>query len=106
MAVGAVADEAGKFKIALPAHFTETPEFDHWRWVDFWYPLEHVVIFKRGVYTSALSHLAKYARQVAGAQAIPQPAIELRPRSRRPQRRGPRRGPEAAVHGRDESGAG
>jgi putative (di)nucleoside polyphosphate hydrolase len=26
-----------------------TPEFDLWRWVDFWYPLDHVVSFKRGV---------------------------------------------------------
>ena len=50
---------------------TEKPEFDHWRWVDFWYPLEHVVTFKRGVYMSALRHLAPFARQVAGGQAIP-----------------------------------
>jgi len=89
----------------LRLDLTETPEFDHWRWVDFWYPLEHVVMFKRGVYTSALSHLAKYARQVAGAQAIPQAAIETRPRSRRPQRRSTRRPPDAAACGRDD-GAG
>jgi len=47
------------------------PEFDHWRWVDFWYPLEHVVMFKRGVYARALRHLAPIAREVAGAGAIP-----------------------------------
>ena len=40
---------------------TETPEFDHWRWVDFWYPVEHVVSFKRGVYARALRHLAPLA---------------------------------------------
>jgi len=49
----------------------ETPEFDHWRWVDFWYPLEHVVMFKRGVYARALRHLAPIAREVAGAAAVP-----------------------------------
>ena len=53
---------------------TETPEFDHWRWVDFWYPVEHVVTFKRGVYASALKHLAPHARAVAGSQAVPLPA--------------------------------
>ena len=55
----------------LRLDMTEKPEFDHWRWVDFWYPLEHVVMFKRGVYTSALRHLAPFARQIAGALAVP-----------------------------------
>jgi len=39
--------------------------------LDFWYPLEHVVMFKRGVYARALRHLAPLAREVAGAGAIP-----------------------------------
>lgn len=52
---------------------TEKPEFDDWRWVDFWYPQEHVVAFKRGVYTRALTHLAPLARAVAGADAVPVP---------------------------------
>ena len=30
------------------------PEFDHWRWVDYWHPLKEVVSFKRDVYQSAL----------------------------------------------------
>jgi putative (di)nucleoside polyphosphate hydrolase len=55
----------------LRLDLTESPEFDHWRWVDFWYPLEHVVIFKRRVYARALGHLATFARSVAGPQAIP-----------------------------------
>ncbi len=33
---------------------TEQPEFDIWRWVDFWYPASHVVNFKRDVYQRAL----------------------------------------------------
>lgn len=61
---------------------TDRPEFDLWRWVDFWYPLEHVVNFKRMVYTHALHHLAPAARQVAGAQAIPSPNVDPRRWSR------------------------
>ena len=37
---------------------SDRPEFDSWRWVDFWYPLRHVVHFKRRVYARALSQLA------------------------------------------------
>jgi putative (di)nucleoside polyphosphate hydrolase len=33
------------------------PEFDEFRWVDFWYPAENVIPFKRRVYTRALRHL-------------------------------------------------
>lgn len=53
---------------------TEKPEFDSWRWVDFWYPAEHVVSFKREVYVRALHHLAPHARAVAGEGAVPPPA--------------------------------
>jgi putative (di)nucleoside polyphosphate hydrolase len=62
----------------LRLDLTDKPEFDHWRWVDFWYPLEHVVMFKRGVYASALRHLAPVARRVAGAQAVPLPGPDQR----------------------------
>ena len=34
------------------------PEFDHWRWVSYWYPLGQVVSFKRDVYRRALAELA------------------------------------------------
>jgi len=37
-----------------------------------------VVIFKRGVYTSALRHLAPVARGVVGPQAVPMPAPDPR----------------------------
>ena len=36
---------------------TEKPEFDHWKWVDYWYPVENVVFFKRRVYQCALAQL-------------------------------------------------
>lgn len=34
------------------------PEFDHWRWVKYWYPVDKVVYFKRKVYADALKQLA------------------------------------------------
>lgn len=52
----------GNFQLDL----CEKPEFDAWRWVDFWYPPEHVVTFKRRVYWQALCQLAPCAREVAG----------------------------------------
>ena len=36
-----------------------TPEFDSWRWVDYWHPLRQVVEFKREVYKKALQELRK-----------------------------------------------
>lgn len=33
------------------------PEFDHWRWVTYWYPIRNVIDFKRDVYRKALSEL-------------------------------------------------
>jgi putative (di)nucleoside polyphosphate hydrolase len=35
----------------------ETPEFDGWRWVDYWHPMREVVFFKREVYRRALREL-------------------------------------------------
>jgi putative (di)nucleoside polyphosphate hydrolase len=39
---------------------TSHPEFDAWRWNDFWVPLDVVVEFKRGVYEMALTELSRY----------------------------------------------
>jgi putative (di)nucleoside polyphosphate hydrolase len=36
------------------------PEFDHWRWVSYWYPVCQVVEFKREVYRRALKELAPH----------------------------------------------
>ncbi len=36
----------------------ETPEFDGWRWVDYWHPVDEVVHFKREVYARALNEFA------------------------------------------------
>lgn len=38
-------------------NLSATPEFDSWRWVDYWYPLDKVIHFKREVYQQALTEL-------------------------------------------------
>jgi putative (di)nucleoside polyphosphate hydrolase len=42
---------------------TESPEFRAYRWVDFWYPVQNVVPFKRRVYQRALKMLEPLAEQ-------------------------------------------
>lgn len=37
------------------------PEFDRWRWVDYWDPVREVIYFKRLVYASVLEELAPLA---------------------------------------------
>ena len=48
---------------------TENPEFDRWRWVDYWHPLNEVVAFKRNVYKKALRELAP----LLFPEGVPQP---------------------------------
>lgn len=36
----------------------EYPEFDDWCWVDYWYPIDHVIDFKRDVYTKVLKEFS------------------------------------------------
>jgi putative (di)nucleoside polyphosphate hydrolase len=36
---------------------TDYPEFDKWRWVNYWYPIKHAISFKRHVYRRALEEL-------------------------------------------------
>jgi putative (di)nucleoside polyphosphate hydrolase len=38
---------------------TATPEFDRWRWTDYWTPVREVVYFKRRVYLRALHDLGR-----------------------------------------------
>jgi putative (di)nucleoside polyphosphate hydrolase len=46
--------------IQLDNHSGEPPEFDHWEWVSYWYPVNKVVSFKRDVYRKALKELAPF----------------------------------------------
>jgi len=49
---------------------TDDPEFDRWKWVDYWRPVKEVIYFKRQVYASALRELAPL---VFEDQVPPQP---------------------------------
>jgi putative (di)nucleoside polyphosphate hydrolase len=44
---------------------TDHPEFDAWRWNEYWVPLDVVIEFKRGVYEMALTELSRYLPRVA-----------------------------------------
>ena len=37
---------------------SDPPEFDQWQWVEFWFPLEAVIDFKREVYRQVLKQFA------------------------------------------------
>ncbi|WP_229218030.1 RNA pyrophosphohydrolase [Rugamonas apoptosis] len=39
---------------------TDHPEFDAWRWHDYWVPLDVVIEFKRDVYQRALQELSRF----------------------------------------------
>ncbi|OUS39100.1 RNA pyrophosphohydrolase ['Osedax' symbiont bacterium Rs2_46_30_T18] len=50
---------------AININATDSPEFDGWRWVSYWYPLGQVISFKREVYRKAMKELSpKLARLV------------------------------------------
>ena len=44
----------------LDLSYTSEPEFDSWKWVDFWRPVEEVNSFKRQVYQQALKQLQPF----------------------------------------------
>ncbi len=48
---------------------TDEPEFESWRWADYWDPVREVIYFKRSVYLSALHELAA----LVAADATPPP---------------------------------
>lgn len=41
----------------LRLDLSTTPEFDSWRWIDYWEPAQQVIFFKREVYARALKEL-------------------------------------------------
>lgn len=61
---------------------SDKPEFDHWRWVDYWHPLNEVVSFKREVYHGALRELAPLIG--APTQPAALAAVKLLPDQARP----------------------
>ena len=63
---------------------TSHPEFDAWRWSQYWVPLDSVVEFKRNVYQLALGELEPFLN----ADRLRHPALGRR--GRRPPQHGPR----------------
>lgn len=60
----------------------ETPEFDQWRWVSYWYPLSQVVSFKREVYRRAMKELGfKHTRLVRDHELRERGLIQAAPQS-------------------------
>jgi putative (di)nucleoside polyphosphate hydrolase len=67
---------------------TNEPEFDQWRWSDYWEPVREVIYFKRPVYQHALTELAPLAfpegapaypswwDEVTGAAGLPAASVE------------------------------
>ena len=49
-----------------------TPEFDDWQWVNYWYPVNSVISFKRTVYRNALQ---EFSAANAGFQTLQQKAV-------------------------------
>ncbi|MEO5702957.1 MAG: RNA pyrophosphohydrolase [Gammaproteobacteria bacterium] len=59
---------AGEDAVRLDSN--SKPEFDRWRWVDYWEPLQEVVSFKREVYEQALRELAPLLSPTVTGAAI------------------------------------
>ena len=51
---------------------TTTPEFDRWRWVEYWQPLRDVIFFKREVYRQALQQFGP----IVFPKGLPPPPLD------------------------------
>lgn len=69
------------------------PEFDSWRWSDYWLPLDAVIEFKRGVYMRALTELSALLN-------LPPPPPTLMPRPPRGRGNGAARSNRASAAAR------
>lgn len=59
---------------AVKLDASDKPEFDGWRWVEYWRPVDEVVAFKREVYQAALRELAP----LLGCVPVRAPGAEAR----------------------------
>jgi putative (di)nucleoside polyphosphate hydrolase len=55
------------------------PEFDAWRWVEYWHPVEEVVSFKKVVYRKALTELEPLLAGPIPASAMAPPEAATAP---------------------------
>lgn len=54
---------------------SDTPEFDAWRWVNYWQPLDEIVFFKRKVYAQALRELEPLLFADPAARSLRGPSV-------------------------------
>ncbi|MCC8376191.1 RNA pyrophosphohydrolase [Photorhabdus sp. HUG-39] len=50
---------------------SNTPEFDGWRWVSYWYPVRQVVSFKRDVYRRVMKEFASVVMPMQESVSLP-----------------------------------
>lgn len=46
----------------------EHPEFNGWRWEEYWYPIDHVIAFKRQIYRKVLQEFAPIMAEKLGVR--------------------------------------
>lgn len=54
---------------------SDHPEFDSWRWVDYWLPLQKVIFFKRDVYRGALEELEPFLNEGLASGEFDKPVM-------------------------------
>ncbi len=59
---------SGDAAIKLDAE--DSPEFDGWRWEEYWYPVDHVISFKRQIYHKALQEFVPVMEEYSGTQKL------------------------------------
>ena len=59
------------------------PEFDGWRWHEYWAPIDEVFAFKRHVYEGALTELSRFLRGLESLGEYHARSLEERLRQRR-----------------------
>jgi putative (di)nucleoside polyphosphate hydrolase len=64
----------------LDLRASDHPEFDAWRWNDYWVPLEMVIEFKREVYELALTELSRFLPRTLHHTRYLRAGIRGRPR--------------------------
>ncbi|NHB92402.1 RNA pyrophosphohydrolase [Photorhabdus cinerea] len=57
---------------------SNTPEFDGWRWVSYWYPVRQVVSFKRDVYRRVMKEFASVVMPMQETLSLSRPSYSHR----------------------------
>nr|WP_244868775.1 RNA pyrophosphohydrolase [Photorhabdus noenieputensis] len=57
---------------------SNTPEFDGWRWVSYWYPVRQVVSFKRDVYRRVMKEFSSVVMPIQESSSLPRSSYSYR----------------------------